>query len=117
MVADEPFDMNGTDLAPGPYDYLLASLAACKAMTVRMYAERKGWPLEGMTINVSHEKVKASQSDLVQATSGFADIFDCEMSFQGDLDEAQRTRLLEISAKCPVHRSLISENVIVSKEI
>ena len=113
IVADEPLNIS-TDLGPGPYELLCASLAACKAMTVRMYAERKGWPLDGMDITVSHEKVKASQCDECESTKGFVDIFDCDMTFHGDLDAAQHDRLKEISTRCPVHRSLLNETVIRS---
>ncbi len=114
IVADEPLNVNGTDIGPGPYDLLLASLAACKAMTCRMYAERKGWDLAGMEISVSHEKVKAVDVEEAVSESGFVDIFNCDISFEGELDEAQRLRLLEISYKCPVHRTLMSENLIRS---
>lgn len=112
IVADEPFDANGTDIAPSPYDLLLAALAACKAMTARMYAERKEWDLQGIDITVSHQKVKARDTPEAVSEKGFVDIFDCELTFHGELDEAQRARLLDISSKCPVHRSLISENII-----
>lgn len=117
MVADEPLDVNGTDIGPGPYDLLLASLAACKAMTVRMYSERKGWDLQGMEITVTHEKVKAKDTPEATSESGFVDIFDCKLVFHGDLDEAQRARMLEISYKCPVHRTLMSENLIRSQMV
>ncbi|MGB1249773.1 MAG: OsmC family protein [Candidatus Promineifilaceae bacterium] len=113
IIADEPIG-HSTDLGPGPYELLCASLAACKAMTVRMYAERKGWPLEGMDIVVSHEKVKASRCDECESTKGFVDIFECDMTFHGGLDSDQRERLKEISTRCPVHRSLLSETIIHS---
>ena len=112
IVADEPFEANGTDIAPSPYDLLLSALASCKAMTSRMYAERKGWDLQGIDITVSHQKLRARDVADAVSEKGFVDIFDCELIFHGDLDAAQRARLLEISSKCPVHRSLISENII-----
>lgn len=113
IIADEPLNVS-TDLGPGPYELLCASLAACKAMTVRMYAERKGWPLEGMDITVSHKKVKASQCDECVSDTGFVDIFDCDMTFHGELDTEQLARLQEISTRCPVHRSLLNETIIHS---
>ncbi len=117
IVGDEPLDVNGTDLGPGPYDFLLASLAACKAMTCRMYAERKGWDLQGMEITATHEKAKAKDIEEAVSESGFVDIFDCKLVFHGDLDEAQRARMLEISYRCPVHRTLMSENLIRSQMV
>ncbi len=112
IVADEPIDANGTDIGPDPYDFLLSSLAACKAMTCRMYAERKGWDLAGMEIVATHEKAKAVDVEDAVSERGFVDIFQCDITFIGDLDEAQVQRLQEISYKCPVHRTLMSENVI-----
>lgn len=117
MVADEPLDVNGTDIGPGPYDLLLGSLAACKAMTCRMYAERKGWDLQGMDITVSHQKVKAKDTPEASAETGFVDIFDCKMVYHGNLDADQLKRIHEISAKCPVHRTLMSENLIRSEMV
>lgn len=114
ILADEPENVNGTDLAPGPYELLCASLAACKAMTCRMYAERKQWDLQGMNITVAHRKVKASETPEAASEMGFVDIFDAEMSFEGDLDATQRDRLLEISTRCPVHRTLLNETIIHS---
>ena len=114
IIADEPLDVNGTDIGPGPYELLCASLAACKAMTCRMYAERKGWDLQGMDITVAHRKVKASETPEAVSEKGYVDIFDTEMSFHGDLDGAQNERLLEISTRCPVHRTLLNETIIHS---
>ena len=102
IIADEPVDVQGTDIGPGPYELLCASLAACKAMTCRMYAERKGWDLQGMEITVSHRKAKASETPEAVSEKGFVDIFDADMKFIGELDEAQLGRLLEISTRCPV---------------
>ena len=115
MVADEPFSANGTDLGPDPYDLLLSSLAACKVMTVKMYADRKGWPLEGMDITISHQQVKASECEECQSTSGRVDLIDSEMEFHGELSAEQLERLREISERCPVHRSLTSETIIASR--
>ena len=114
IIADEPVDVQGTDIGPGPYELLCASLAACKAMTCRMYAERKGWDLQGMEITVSHRKAKASETPEAVSEKGFVDIFDADMKFIGELDEAQLGRLLEISTRCPVHRTLLNETIINS---
>ena len=114
IIADEPLDVNGTDIGPSPYDLLLSSLAACKVMTVKMYSDRKEWPLEGMDITLTHEKVKAKDHPEAKSESGFVDIINTKMTFHGDLDDAQLERLREISEKCPVHRSLTSETIIYS---
>ena len=117
-LSDEPISDNGTDIAPNPYDLLLSSLAACKAMTVKMYSERKGWPLTGFEITVSHSKIKAENCTECQSTTGFVDIFDCQIQLHGDdLTEEQRERIIEIADRCPVHRTLMSENVIRTAQL
>lgn len=114
IIADEPIDHNGTDLGTDPYGLLMSSLAACKVMTVKMYAARKEWPLEGMDIKVTYQRVKARDCDECVSEKGNVDIFDCEMKFHGDFTPEQLERLREISGKCPVHRSLLSETIIHS---
>ena len=115
ILADEPADLGGDNFGPNPYDYMLAGLAACKIITVQMYAQRKEWPLERMDIKLSHNQVKGSEcDDCVTEVSKRVDIIDAEMSFHGDLTEEQIARLAEISGRCPVHRSLESETKIRS---
>lgn len=116
IVADEPPKANGTDIGPNPYDLLLGSLAACKAITVRMYAEHKAWPLEGIDLTLGHRRVKAQQYDPTRSDNGTVDIIDCEMVFHGALDEAQKERLLEIAERCPVQRTLLGELVIDTRQ-
>lgn len=113
LLADEPITSGGDDKGPNPYDLLLSSLAACKVITVHMYAQRKQWPVETVTITMSHRKVAADECEDCE-TQGQAkvDIIDCEISFEGDLDEAQIKRLAEIADRCPVHRTLTSETKI-----
>ncbi|MEL6963501.1 MAG: bifunctional alpha/beta hydrolase/OsmC family protein [Pseudomonadota bacterium] len=109
LVADEPKSFGGDDRGAGPYDYLLAGLGACTSMTVRMYADRKGWPVERMIIGLSHAKVHAEDCADCETQGGKIDEIVRTIQIDGDLDEEQRARLLEIADKCPVHRTLTHE--------
>ena len=113
ILADEPLTAGGEDKGHSPYDLLLSSLAACKVMTVHLYARRKQWPVETVSITLNHRKVSANECEDCE-TEGLAkvDIIDCEISFEGNLDEAQIKRLAEIADRCPVHRTLTSETKI-----
>lgn len=113
ILADEPESAGGEDQGPNPYDLLLSALAACKVMTVHLYARRKQWPVETVSITLNHRKVSANECEDCE-TEGLAkvDIIDCEISFEGELDEAQIKRLAEIADRCPVHRTLTSETKI-----
>jgi putative redox protein len=114
MVADEPVSIGGNATGPTPYGYLLAGLGACTAMTVRMYAEHKKWPLENVSVTLRHDKVHADDCADCETKAGKIDQIERELTFDGDLDSDQRSRLLEIADKCPVHRTLHSEVKIVS---
>jgi putative redox protein len=109
LRADEPVAVGGDDSGPGPYDLLLAGLGACTSMTVRMYAEQKKWPLEHVTVDLKHDKVHAADCAECETREGKIDKIERVLTLEGDLDEAQRARLLEIASKCPVHRTLHSE--------
>ncbi len=113
ILADEPESAGGEDQGPNPYDLLLSALAACKVMTVHLYARRKQWPVETVSITLNHRKVSANECEDCE-TEGLAkvDIIDCEINFEGELDEAQIKRLAEIADRCPVHRTLTSETKI-----
>ncbi len=109
LTADEPVSLGGTDQGPNPYDLLLASLGSCKSMTVTLYARRKAWPLQSVTVRLRHQKVHAEDCAACEDKNALLDRIECEMEFSGNLTFDQRSRLLEIANRCPVHRTLTSE--------
>jgi uncharacterized OsmC-like protein len=108
QVADDPVSA-GADSGPTPYDYLLAALGSCTTVTLRMYADRKSWPLESVTVRLSHQKVHAGDCAECETKDGRIDRIGLNIELEGPLDEPQRRRLLEIAERCPVHRTLESE--------
>ncbi len=109
LSADEPADFGGDDSGPTPYDLLLAGLGACTAMTLRIYAQRKGWPLDRVEVRLTHEKIHARDCADCETREGRIDRIDRRLKLEGPLDAAQREKLLEIADKCPVHRTLTGE--------
>ena len=116
LIVDEPISVGGDDLGPGPYEYLLASLGACTAMTIRMYARRKGWPVEQVTIALSHDRIHELDAEGCEEPGAKIDRITRRIELQGPLDDGQRSRLLEIAAKCPVHRTLSGTVRIVDEK-
>jgi putative redox protein len=108
LAADEPPESGGSD----PYDLLLASLGACTAMTLTMYAQRKGLPLRGVTTRLRHSRVHADDCAECETEQGRIDSIELTIELDGPLSDEQRSKLLEIARKCPVHRTLTSEKVI-----
>ncbi|MCG8356396.1 MAG: bifunctional alpha/beta hydrolase/OsmC family protein [Kiloniellales bacterium] len=115
LRADEPESYGGLDTGPTPYDLLLAGLGACTGMTMRLYAERKKWPLERAQVTLQHEKIHATDCAECETKAGKLDRIERTISLEGPLDDEQRGKLLEIADKCPVHRTLHSEVIIRSR--
>jgi putative redox protein len=109
MGADEPEQLGGHDTGASPYQYLLAGLGACTAMTMRKYAERHGWPVQRISVVLRHEKVDAPNSE------SKIDRFDRSITLTGALTDEQRNRLLEIAENCPVSRTLWRASIMASR--
>ena len=103
---DEPFDVGGRDAGPNPFELLLAALGTCTSITVRMYADRKGWPLEDVQVRLAYAMVQTGDCGTSNGEAQLVDGIEEELIVVGDLSEAQRGRLAEIAARCPVHRTL-----------
>jgi uncharacterized OsmC-like protein/fermentation-respiration switch protein FrsA (DUF1100 family) len=118
LVADEPVAVGGTDEGPTPYDLLAAALAACTGMTLRMYADRKEWPLEEVLVKVTHGRVHAEHGGACEDEGSCIEAMRREIGMRGpDLDATQRERLLEIADRCPVHRTLEGGVMISTEEV
>jgi uncharacterized OsmC-like protein len=115
LLADEPLDLGGTDTGPNPYDLLLASLGACSSMTLRLFADRRGWELRGIEIRLRHEKIHLQDCKDCENPNSKIDVIHREIKLIGNLTEEVRQRLLEIADRCPVARTLQSEVRIESK--
>lgn len=109
FLADEPIKVGGADLGPTPYDLLVSSLGACTAMTMRMYADRKGWDLKEVKVHLQHSHEYAQDADAPDKPQSKIDVIAREIEIVGNLDEKQRSRLMEIADRCPVHRTLHGE--------
>ncbi|MDG1418559.1 MAG: bifunctional alpha/beta hydrolase/OsmC family protein [Maricaulis sp.] len=117
MLADEPESFGGDESGPTPYQYLNAALGSCTSMTIRMYAQRKKWPLRRVSVTLNHEKGHAEDcANCVDGQEKRIDIIERSVELVGELDAAQRKRLLEIADMCPVHRTLNSPVVIRTRE-
>jgi putative redox protein len=115
LIADEPGEKGGLDRGPGPYELLLMGLGACTSMTLRLYANRKQWPLERIVVRLSHARDYSEDCATCDTKTVMLDHIDCTIELKGRLDDDQRTRLLSIANQCPIHRTLTSKIVITSK--
>ena len=113
LITDEPSEIGGEDLGPDPYTLLLGALGSCISMTVTLYARRKSWPLEQVTVRLRQNRIHAKDcQECAQNTEGYVHRIERSVSFTGSLTDEQRERLLEISHKCPVHKTLSSQILI-----
>lgn len=113
FVIDEPASVGGEGAGPDPYSLLLAALGGCTSMTVMMYARRKEWKLERVSVKLSQQRIHAKDChDCDTETDGFVQRIERKVTLEGDLSEEQRKRLMEISRLCPVHKMLTSHIVI-----
>lgn len=109
LLADEPESAGGSDAGPDPYDYLLTSLGVCTSMTVGLYARRKNLPLQTIKISLWHSRIHAKDCEECETKEGMLDRIEAEVELTGPLSAEQHAKLMEIAAKCPVHRTLTSE--------
>jgi uncharacterized OsmC-like protein len=109
LAADEPVSAGGSDRGPGPYELLLMALGACTTMTLRLYADRKGWPLARTSVRLRHRRIHAEDCADCETKQGMLDRIELVIDLEGALDDPQRQRLLGIANMCPVHRTLTSE--------
>ena len=116
-LADEPKSVGGTDQGFTPYQLVSAGLGACTSMTIRMYARRKDWPLDHVSVDVSHNKIHAQDCQECETTDGKIDVFHRAIRLDGDLTDEQRARCMQIADRCPVHRTLEAEIKIETTEI
>ena len=108
LQADEPVEAGGLDAGPDPYELLLTALGACISITLRMYADRKQWPLEKVQVRLSYGRVYADDCATCDGELKLINAIEVQLSLIGDLSEDQRRRFMEIAEKCPVHRTLTS---------
>jgi len=114
FITDEPREAGGEDAGPDPYTLLLGALGSCISMTTMLYARRKGWPLDRVTVRLRQQRIHAKDcKECERSQDAFVHRIERAVTFEGNLSEEQRARLQEISHKCPVHRTLTSEIVIV----
>ncbi len=114
FVADEPEDEGGDGLGPSPYEVLLWALGACTAMTLLMYARRKGWPLEDVSVKLDHDRRHAEDcAECEKDAMGRIEVIERNITIRGGLTDAQRARLMDVAARCPVGKTLTRKPKIV----
>ena len=109
LTADEPVSFGGTESGPSPYDLILAALGACTSMTLGLYARKRKWPVEKITVSLRHSKIHARDCDDCETKDGRIDRINMEIHIAGSLTDKQRSKLMVVAGKCPVHQTLTSE--------
>ena len=117
LTADEPVSFGGSDTGSSPYDLILAALGACTSMTIGLYARKRKWPLENITVSLRHSKIHASDCEECETKEGRIDRIELDIHLDGALTDEQRAKLMEIAEKCPVHQTLTSEINIKSRAV
>lgn len=116
LICDEPDD-DGDGLGPGPYEFLLGALGSCTAMTLLMYARRKGWDLADCSVQLTHDRVHAEDSAQAERGTRRVEVIKRDISIRGNLTDEQRDRLLEIAQKCPVHKTITGSPEVIDSII
>ena len=117
LEADEPVSFGGTDAGPSPYDLLLAALGSCTSMTIGLYARKRRWPLENITVSLRHSRIHAADCEDCETKEGKIDRIELDVQLTGSLTGEQREKLMEIAERCPVHQTLTSEINIKTRAI
>jgi uncharacterized OsmC-like protein len=117
LIGDEPIEAGGDGLGPNPYEFLLAALGQCTVLTILLYARRKGWPVDGASVHASHERLVVAEEIDGELIRKKVERIVQEIALQGNLDEDQRARLIEIAGKCPVHRTMTGDLEILEVEV
>src|ERR1700719_4643500 len=117
LTADEPVSFGGTDSGPSPYDLILAALGACTSMTIGLYARKRSWPVQRISVSLWHSKIHAKDCDDCETKEGRIDRIEMEIHLDGGLTDEQRAKLMEIAEKCPVHQTLTSEINIKTRAV
>lgn len=115
FIADEPEKFGGNDYGPDPYDFLSAALASCTSMTIQMYVRRKKWPLKNVETHINHNKEHLEDCENCDRNTSKIDVFERQIVLEGNLDEEQQKKVLEIADKCPVHKTLSNKITIHTK--
>ena len=117
VIGDEPIESGGDGLGPNPYEFLLAALGHCTVLTILLYARRKGWAVDGVSVRANHERLVVAEEIDGELIRKKIERIVQEIALQGSLDEAQRARLIEIAGKCPVHRTMTGDLEILEVEV
>jgi putative redox protein len=117
LYADEPVSFGGTESGPSPYDLLLAALGSCTSMTIGFYARKRSWPLEKIIVSLRHSRIHAADCEDCETKEGKIDRIDLDIQLTGSLTDEQRSKLIEVAGKCPVHQTLTSEINIKTRAV